>query len=56
MAASMKEPKKRSKSANVEVDDYLNQLIESGKGCNLTIYNSKPIKEPDDDEDDEYGP
>ena len=38
--------------ASIEVDDYLNQLLVSGKGCNLTIYNPNPIKEIEDQEDD----
>ena len=39
----------------MEVDDFLNHLLESGQGCNLTLINHKPIREVDAEDEDDYG-
>ena len=33
-----------SRKVNFEVDEYLNKLIQSGQGLNLTLFNQNPLK------------
>ena len=40
-----------AKPVSFEIDEQLNQLISSGQGLNLTLFNKNPRKEDQDDED-----
>ena len=40
-----------TRKVNFEVDDYLNKLIQSGQGLNLTLFNPNPRKDDDQDDD-----
>ena len=41
----------KSRKVNFEVDEYINNLIQSGSGLNLTLYNSNPLRHEEQDDD-----
>ena len=51
MNTDVKSPHSSSRKVNFEVDEYLNKLIQSGQGLNLTLFNQNPLKVDKDDED-----